>query len=160
MSPRAALRLETLGFTRVYDYTTGLADWTANLLPTEGRSTTILAAKDAVRRDAPTCRLTEHIQDATARIASTDHNQCVVTSEDGVVLGRLRGAALKANPDALVESAMESGPTTIRPDLPLAAYVEHMQTRRVSSVIVTRSTGELIGVLYRRDAEARLRALG
>ena len=31
MSPRAACRLEALGFTRVYDYVDGIADWKAAL---------------------------------------------------------------------------------------------------------------------------------
>jgi hypothetical protein len=36
MSPRAACRLEQLGFAKVYDYTTGKADWLAHGLETEG----------------------------------------------------------------------------------------------------------------------------
>ena len=35
MSPRAAWRLESLGFARVYDYVAGKADWMAAGLPTE-----------------------------------------------------------------------------------------------------------------------------
>lgn len=36
MSPRAACRLETLGFHHVYDYMPGMADWLARGLPREG----------------------------------------------------------------------------------------------------------------------------
>ena len=36
MSPRAACRLETLGFSEVYDYVAGKADWLARGLPREG----------------------------------------------------------------------------------------------------------------------------
>jgi rhodanese-related sulfurtransferase len=37
MSPRAAWRLETLGFERVYHYVGGKADWLAHALPREGQ---------------------------------------------------------------------------------------------------------------------------
>ncbi len=158
MSPRAALRLESLGHEKVFDYTAGLADWTANGLPTEGRQTQILKVKDAIRTDAPTCRLTDPVGDAVARFEASGHNQCVITSEDGIVLGRLRLAALKSDPRASVETVMEEGPTTIRPDLPLGEYTLHMRERQVGSVLVTGSTGHLIGVLYREDAEAMLEA--
>ncbi len=157
MSPRAACRLESLGFTQVYDYVAGLADWTASGLPTEGRLTTALRAGDAVRRDVPTCRLGDRLGDVTRHDKEKEQNVCIVTSEDGVVLGRLRGEALRGDPDATVESLMESGPTTIRPDVPLEEFTEHMRARRVGSVVVTTSTGRLIGVLYRTDAEERLR---
>ena len=167
MSPRAACRLESLEFTQVYDYVTGLADWTANGLPTEGKMAGVvrdgvvcrdaLRARDAVRTDIATCRLGETIGDVAKRVKSGGRRQCVVTSDDGVVLGRLRGRALNAHSDATAESVMESGPTTIRPDVSLAKFTEHMKAMRVASVVVTASTGHLIGVLFRKDAEEKLR---
>ncbi len=166
MSPRAACRLESLGFTQVYDYTTGLADWTANGLPTEGKKAGVLRegvvcrdalrARAAVRTDIITCRLLDTLGSVTERLKSAGQRQCVVTSEDGVVLGRLRGRALEGDPDASVEAVMESGPSTIRPDVSLAEFTEHMRDRNVGSVLVTTSTGHLIGVLYRTDAEEKL----
>ena len=73
MSPRAASRLDSLGFTQVYDYVTGMADWTANGLPTEGKIVGVLRegvvrrgvlrARDAVRTDIPTLRLGERVGD-------------------------------------------------------------------------------------------------
>jgi hypothetical protein len=36
MSPRAASRLEGLGFSKVYDYPPGKAGWSASGFPTEG----------------------------------------------------------------------------------------------------------------------------
>ncbi len=167
MSPRAACRLESLGFTQVYDYTTGLADWTANGLPTEGNKVGVvregvvrrdaLRARDAVRIDIVTCRLGDTIGHVKDRLKAAGQRQCIVTSEDGVVLGRLRSRQLEGDPDALVEAAMESGPATIRPDVSLAEFSEHMRARNVGSVLVTTSTGQLIGVLYRTDAEEKLR---
>ena len=167
MSPRAACRLESLRFTHVYDYVTGLADWTANGLPTEGELAGVtregvvrrdaLRARDAVRTDIPTCRLGDTIGDAAERVKRAGQRQCVVTSDGGVVLGRLRGEALAADPEATAESVMESGPSTIRPDVSLAEFAEHMRAMSVGSVLVTTSTGRLIGILYRRDAEEKLR---
>jgi len=143
------LRLETLGFEHIFDYTAGLADWTANGLPTVGRFAQIAKVKEVLRSDVPTCRLAERVRDVASRVESSGHNQCVVTSEEGIVLGRLRGAALKADAEASVETVMEEGPTTIRPDIPLGEYVTHMRDRGVGSVLVTKSTGQLMGVLYR-----------
>ena len=167
MSPRAACRLESLGFTQVYDYTTGLADWTANGLPTEGKKVGVvregvvcrdaLRARDAVRTDTVTCRLSDTIGHVNDRLKAAGQRQCIVTSEDGVVLGRLRSRQLEGDPDALVEAAMESGPLTIRPDVSLAEFTEHISAKNVGSVLVTTSTGHLIGVLYRTDAEEKLR---
>ncbi len=129
MSPRAACRLESLGFTQVYDYVTGLSDWTANGLPTEGTLADIPTAGDVVRRDIPTCRLTERLVDAAKRAKAAGQNTCIVTSEGGIVLGRLRGGAFNADPEASVESAMESGPTTVRPDELLEGLTERMRSR-------------------------------
>ncbi len=167
MSPRAACRLESLGFTHVYDYVTGLADWTANGLPSEGTTVGVfregvacrglLRARDALRSDTPTCGLEERVGDVAERVKSAGQRQCIVTSEDGIVLGRLRDRALKGNPDATVESVMESGPTTIRPDISLEEITEQMRAKGAGSVVVTTSTGHLLGVLYREDAEEKLR---
>ena len=167
MSPRAACRLESLGFTQVYDYVTGLADWTANGLPTEGKKVGViregvvrrdaLRARDAVRTDTVACRLQDTVGHVKERLESAGQRQCVVTSEDGVVLGRLRGRALDGDPDASVEAVMESGPSTIRPDVSLSEFTQHMRAKNVGSVLVTASTGHLIGVLYRTDAEKKLR---
>jgi 3-mercaptopyruvate sulfurtransferase SseA len=61
MSPRAAWRLEGLGFERVYDYVPGKADWSASGLPTEGTLASVPDIGDAARRDAPTCTPTEKV---------------------------------------------------------------------------------------------------
>ena len=166
MSPRAACRLESLGFLQVYDYSTGLADWTANGLPTEGKKFGVsregvvcrdaLRVRDAIRTDIVTCRLQDTIASVKASLSRAGQRQCVVTSEDGVVLGRVRGDALDGDPGALAEAVMKSGPSTIRPDVSLAEFTERLRVRNVSSVLVTTSTGYLIGILYRKDAEEKL----
>ena len=55
MSPRAACRLETLGFEHVFDYVPGKMDWLARNLPVEGeladaRTAGALARVPAYRR--------------------------------------------------------------------------------------------------------------
>ena len=159
MSPRAACRLESLGFTRVFDYVAGKTDWLASGLPTEGRLANSPRAGPAANRDVPTCRLTDRIADVRERVRASGHTICVVTNDDRVVLGRLTANALAADTKALVETVMESGPTTIRPDEPLEAVTERLRDRRVGSIIVTTVDGRLVGVLYRKDAEQRLEEL-
>jgi len=57
MSPRAACRLETLGFEQVFDYVEGKADWLARGLPAEGEQADEGRAGHLARRDVATCRL-------------------------------------------------------------------------------------------------------
>ena len=49
MSPRAACRLEAIGFEEVYDYTAGIADWKAAGLDLEGSEDQGLRIADATR---------------------------------------------------------------------------------------------------------------
>ena len=57
MSPRAAWRLEQLGFTAVYDYTAGKVDWIAAGQPTEGPGPTAPRVISALDVTVPTCGL-------------------------------------------------------------------------------------------------------
>ena len=153
MSPRAAWRLESLGFTKVFDYMAGKADWLASGLPVEGELADYPRAGTVSRTDVSTCSLSDRLGDVRDRTHDADQNVCVVVNDDRVVLGRLRGKTLDADPGATLESVMESGPTTIRPDEPLEAIVERMRDQRVGSILVTTSDGRLVGILYREDAE-------
>ncbi len=156
MSPRAAWRLESLGFTQVFDYVAGKADWMASGLPVEGKLASYPRAGSVARTDIPTCRLTDRLGDAQDRTLDADQNVCVVVNDDRIVLGRVRGDALRGDPEATVESVMESGPTTTRPDDPLEAITERLKDARVGSILVTTSDGRLVGILYRKDAEKQL----
>ncbi len=156
MSPRAAWRLESLGFTKVFDYVAGKADWLASGLPMEGKLADYPRAGTVARTDIPTCRLTDRLGDVRDRTLDADQNVCIVVNDDRIVLGRLRGDALRGDPGATVESVMESGPTTTRTAEPLDAITERLQGARVGSIVVTTSDGRLVGVLYRKDAERKL----
>jgi predicted transcriptional regulator len=77
----------------------------------------------------------------------------IVVNDQNIVLGRLREEAFESDPETSVESVMEAGPGTIRPDEPLESITKRMRARNLRSVLVTYSDGRLLGVLERRHAE-------
>ncbi len=156
MSPRAAWRLESLGFTKVYDYVGGKADWFAAGLPREGKLTSIPRTGDLARRDDVTCRPTDRISDVIDRVRAAGKETCIVTTDGGVVLGRVRIDRLDGGSQEPVEEVMELGPTTTRADTTLEAILERLNTRNVESILVATSDGRLVGTLYRSAGEARL----
>jgi CBS domain-containing protein len=156
MSPRAAWRLESLGFQRAYDYVAGKADWFAAGLPREGARASVPRAADAARTDAASCRLGERVRAVADRVRAAGQEECLVLNDHEIVLGRLRGPALEGNSEPPVEDVMEAGPTTIRPDVLLDAIVQRLRSRGIPRVIVSTSDGRLIGTLYVDEAERRL----
>lgn len=156
MSSRAAARLRVVGFHDVYEYKPGKADWAASGLPMERARAAEPVAMDVVRRDVATCRSEEKLGAVERRTRDGGSDVCIVVNDENVVLGRLRRAIWNADPDLAVESVMENGPTTFRPDKKLADLVPRMQARKVESVLITDPHGKLIGVLHRQDAEAYL----
>jgi CBS domain-containing protein len=153
MSPRAAWRLEGLGFERVYDYVPGKADWSASGLPTEGTLASVPDTGDAARQDTPTCTTTEKIGDVRDRTRRAGWDRCVVVNEERIVLGLLREKELDADSEVTAEEAMRNGPATFRPDEPAEKIAKSMRERGASAVLVTTSDGRLVGLLCRDDAE-------
>ena len=153
MSPRAASRLETLGFEQVYDYVAGKADWGSAGLPLEGENPTETRVGAYARTDVPTCGLNEPVREVQQRVCASGWDTCFVVNEHRVVLGRLGRAALLSEDDVTIEEAMTSGPSTIRPSARLEAMVERMRRQNLTSLPVTTSDGRLVGVLLREDAE-------
>ncbi|MFV2038670.1 MAG: CBS domain-containing protein [Acidimicrobiales bacterium] len=156
MSPRAACRLERFGFERVYDYVLGIADWKGAGLPVVGEAPRTQTVADASRPDVPTCAPGERLEEARIRTFDADWDECIVIDCGGVVVGRLRPPVWEGDPDAPVESVMEPGPTTVRPDFDLHPLVERMQKRGTKLVVVATPQGGLVGVLLREDAERLL----
>src|SRR5919199_4843138 len=157
MSPRAAWRLESLGFTEVYDYEGGKLDWMAFSLPIEGREARTPKASDVVRRDAPTCLLGDRAADVLARMAEGGWSWAAVLNHAGIVLGRLRRQHVDRGPgDARVEELMEEGPSTYRPDIPCQEIVDKMREVGFDRAFITDSDGRWIGLLTRQDAHAAL----
>ena len=147
MSPRAAWRLESLGFTDVYDLAAGKAAWLAAGLPIEGRDATTPRAGDHARKDVPTCRLDEPLTAVRKRVRATGLDTCIVVNQQRIVLGRLGRSALTNDDERTVEEAMSAGPSTIRPDTPLATITQRLRDKNLTSALVTTLEGELVGVL-------------
>src|SRR2546421_12924073 len=85
MSPRTAWRLDSLGFSAVYDYVPGGADWFGAGMPREGRRAHTPRVADVADRSVPTCRLGERAGDVRRRIGTSDVG--VVLNDVEVVLG-------------------------------------------------------------------------
>ena len=153
MSPRAASRLETLGFEQVYDYVAGKADWGSAGLPLEGREGSETRAGADVRTDVPNCRLGDRLHDVCERLDESGWDTCFVLDERGVVLGRIGRRAIRRRSDVTVEGAMTLGPSTIRPSARLEAMVERMRRQKLTNLPVTTSDGRFVGLLTLRDAE-------
>src|SRR5215217_1440687 len=95
MSPRAASRLESIGFERVYDYVAGKADWGSAALPLEGAEGSETRVGAYVRTDVPNCRLDDNLQDVCARLEESGWDTCFVLNEERVVLGRIGRRAIR-----------------------------------------------------------------
>jgi CBS domain-containing protein len=152
MSPRAAWRLETLGFSRVYDYTVGKLDWMAAGLPTEGVNATLTRAGDLARRDVPTCRLDERLGDVRERAQTAGWTVAVVVTDDRVVLGLLRERKLAADADTPVEAAMLPGPKTFRTYASAKEVADFLTEHDLENCPITTSDGRLVGLVLRADA--------
>jgi Mg/Co/Ni transporter MgtE len=79
-----------------------------------------------------------------------------VVADDGTLLGRLHKAVLDADPSARAEQVMEAGPSTIRPDRPLAELAERLRRRGLRTAVVTAPDGKLLGVVLWAAMEAQL----
>ena len=146
MSPRAAWRLEQLGFADVADYAGGKMDWLAHGLPYDG-------VADLVGRHlraAPTCEPHERVGDVADRI--DDGGLCVVVSPGRIVVGVLDAHALADHRDRQAEDVAALGPTTVRPSEERHALEERMAANHVDRIVVTDPGGHLLGV-YEADTE-------
>ena len=154
MSPRAACRLETIGFSEVYDYAPGKVDWLAHGLPVEGEQAGIVTAGSVARNDAVTCRLGDRVGEVRERIVASPYGFALVTSPGGVLLGRLRKSALDCDPDLSAEEVMQAGPWTVRPHRPAREVASRLAEKELKFAIVTTPEGRLLGVACRPDLEA------
>ena len=143
MSQRAACQLERLGFTNVSDFVHGKAYWLASGRPTT-RTHPIDRVIDHIDPTVATVRHDATVADALKTFAGA--GRVVVTSESDVVVGTVRAERLRdAEEGAIVGDVMSVGPTTIRPDEDADAVRNRMTPHNVSSLLVTKPTGELLG---------------
>src|SRR5712692_1165425 len=106
MSPRAAARLASIGFTRVYDYVAGKADWGSAGLPLEGKSGSATRVAAHVRADVPACRLEDDLDSVRRRVRDAGWDTCFVVDAERVVLSRLGRAAIASGEPGTVEDMM------------------------------------------------------
>ena len=158
MSPRAACRLETLGCSGVYDYVPGKVDWLAHNLPVEGKDADLVTAGRFAQHDVVMCRLDERVGDVGELILASGYGFGLVTTADGVVLGRLRRSALDGDPKLRAEEVMEPGPSTVRPDTLAGDLAKRLADRELQFAVVTNPEGRLIGVVRRADLERAVSA--
>jgi Mg/Co/Ni transporter MgtE len=152
MSPRAAWRLESLGFREVYDYVDGKLDWMAAGLPTEGTNAGKPRAGDVSRKDVPTASLDERLGDVRERVRAIGWDAVLAINNERVVLGLLRSKELDKDPRLRIEQAMRPGPSTFRPYVSIKEMAEHMTEHKLENSPVTTSDGRLVGLLLQKDA--------
>jgi CBS domain-containing protein len=146
-----------MGFGEVYDYVAGKQDWLARGLSIEGDQVELPTAGTVARSDVVTCRLDDRVGEVRERVIASPYGFALVVSEDGCLLGRLRGSELeRCDPGSTAEEVMEPGPSTVRLDSDLAALVERLRGRNLMFAVVTRPDGTLAGVVRRSDAERHL----
>ena len=160
MSPRAASRLETLGFEHVFDYVAGKADSGSYGLPLGGTNGSETCAGAHVRTDVPTCRPEDPLPDVCDLLDASGWDACFVVDDRRVVLGRLGRRAIRDRTDITASEAMTLGPSTVRPSARLHEMVERMRRQNLIGLPVTRSDGVLVGLVRRDEAERALAERG
>jgi rhodanese-related sulfurtransferase len=154
MSPRAATRLEQLGFD-VYDYALSKVDWMAHGLPMEGTAGRRETAGSSIREDVATCDLEDRVEAIRQRIDESPYGFALVLA-DRVVLGRVRRSRLDdASEDESAESLMEPGPSTTRPHTDPDELASQLERSGASTAILTTPEGELLGVVRGADLQHR-----
>ena len=147
-----------MGFDRVYDYVAGKMDWLAAGLPSTGTLAREPRAADLARSDVPRCRLDDDLDAVCETIRASGWDTCMVVNEMGVLLGRLGRRAVARKAGRTVEEAMTEGPSTVRPNVSLAALLERMQKHDLRGFPVTTSDGRLVGLVLRDDAEREFKS--
>lgn len=142
-----------MGWSPVYRYVAGKADWAAAGWERQGRLSEAPFVGDICRRDVPTCPPTATVGEARALADAAGWDRVVVVTEDRVVLGMLSGERLGADVRLRADLAMEPGPSTFRVSLPVAEMADYMREKNVQNVLVTTGDGVLAGALDRRTVE-------
>lgn len=159
MSPRAACRLEALGFTHVHDYVAGKIDWLAHNLPTHGDLAAVPTAGARLRTDVPTAQAQETVGAVAARVDASPYRFALVLADDHTLLGRLRHQTLTDQPDQLVGDVAEPGPSTVRPHQPLDELAAHLHRHDLTYAIVADPEGHLLGTAHRADLDPEVTVL-
>jgi|SRR5215217_6572564 len=154
MSPRAACRLETLGFEQVFDYVPGKVDWLARGLPTEGDKADQPRVCALARDDVVTCSLDTPVDGMAEKIDASPYGFALVVASDGKLLGRLRRSNLAGvDSQTPAEELMTPGPSTVRADLTVDELRKRLDDRDLKTALVSTPEGKLIGVVTRASLD-------
>jgi CBS domain-containing protein len=154
LSPRAAARLETLGFQLVFDYVAGKLDWLANDLPAEGELAGIAKLCDLADRNVLTCFPHDDARDVLGQMQGEGRDICVVVDNEHVVLGIVKNQAAK-NSEGSVSQIMEPGPSTFRPYVTVEELADRIAEKKLGALLVTTSDGRLVGSVRAEDIRSR-----
>jgi len=137
-----------MGFTDVYDYAAGKANWIAMGLPTTRRDAQP-RIEQVARKDAPTCRVQDRLGHLRAKLPE-GWDICVVLNPDRIVLGLVE-LSDTFDESKSIEEVMRPAPLTFRPGRSIADTCEYLKSKNVSVALVTTSVGEFVGVLRRGE---------
>lgn len=154
MSRRAAARLHSMDFDRVFAYVGGKVDWMAYGLPVERGPNMPPVVGDLINRDVPRCRAGDSIDAARQAAYEMGMDFCPVVNDEGVLLGVCTRNTLHAHPSIAVDLVMEPGPITARPSMPVKDALDILERKKTRTLIVTTPDGNLIGCFDRRAAIA------
>jgi CBS domain-containing protein len=157
MAPRAAARLESFGFDKVYEYKAGKEDWLAAGLPSEGRWAAEPTIASVIRRDVPRFGLEDRAGSILDSLRAGGWEWAAIVNGAGILLGRVRARDI-TDPDATASSLMEEGPSTYRMNVRLDELLERMHDGRFDMAFVTDPDGRLKGQVTRRDIARALDA--
>jgi len=115
-------------------------------MPSEG--TLANATIKSVLGEVPVCKLEDDLAAVTTRVTD-DWNICVVVDSKRVVLGLLELSTIPEN--AVIKDVMKPAPHTLRPMVSIAEAIAHFDQSNVTFALVTKSTGELMGGIRKRD---------
>ena len=157
MAPRAASRLETLGFRNVYEYKAGKQDWLAAGLPSEGSHAARPTISAVLRRDVPRFGLDDRTGNILASLRAGSWDWAAIVNGEGILLGRVRARNI-SDEDSPASTAMEDGPATYRPNVPMDELLERMRDRHFDMAFVTDQDGRLLGLVTMREIALALDA--
>lgn len=148
MSPRAAARLESIGFDDVHDYVASKVDWIGAGLPFEGKRANEPRLATVADPEVPTCRLDETMRDVAGRIGAWD--VCVVIDDRRVVLGLVRADAGLKGRRSVAES-MQEAPRTFRPHVTPKELLPQIEKMQSPWLLVTNLDGTLVGIVQQDE---------
>jgi rhodanese-related sulfurtransferase len=151
LSPRAAARLEDLGFSQVYDFAAGFAAWVSDGRPTEGAIGDRDRVGPLVRRDLPRFAPDRTTEELRSQIGQWE--LAAVVDDAGVLLGIVRADALTSSRALRARDLIVPGPGTVRPDARVPDMARQLDRDHLDHTLVTTYDGRLIGLLRRGDLD-------